>query len=143
MDVGWWSRVWRRERERRAYPGVDFALVLRDYFGDVVFHDFCQLGFVGDAGHPARQLRVPYCRVPADELLVGCRPVYEGVGTCEVEFPLRGLCGVPLHAVFGRHLAKIVNDDLGVRFVGKRVLVGRYADVELVRMRFEGLIHGA
>lgn len=97
----------------------------------MVLEDLGQLRLVADVGNPAGQLRVPAEGVATDGLVVLRGEVDEVVGCREVEVALRGLGGIPLHAVLRGHLTEVGLDD-GGRLAGRQtVLVGAGSVVQL------------
>jgi len=94
------------------YPGEDLALVAAHDSPDVILHHRNQSVLVIDLGDPAGQLRVPYERVAADELVVARGPVDQSIGTLEVELATRRLSGIELHRVLGGNLTKVSLCDI-------------------------------
>jgi hypothetical protein len=97
----------------------------------VVLQHTRQLGLVVDLADPAGQLAVPAQSVTADRLVVCGGPVDQVIAAGKVEIALGGLGGIPLHAVLGRHLAKVGLDHGGRLAGAQAVLVGAGAVVEL------------
>lgn len=65
----------------------------------MVRHHVLERGFVGDGGYPRRQLTVPYCSMPPDDLVVRGSPIDECIGSREAKLALRGLCCIPFHTI--------------------------------------------
>ncbi len=121
-------------------PGVDLALVVADFLGDVVLHGRLELAG-RQAAHPAGQLVVPDQGVTAYALVVGLGEVDDLVAAAEVELALLRLGGVPLHRVAGRDHAELAAQDGGVRGVGEFRIVGGRTEVAALGLR--QLVQGA
>jgi hypothetical protein len=67
---------------------------------------------------------VPQQRVSSHKQTVGLRKVYHGIASRKVELVLRWLRGIPLHAVFGRHLAEAGDDGARVLLAVEMIRVG-------------------
>lgn len=90
-----------------------------------------QLALVADVADPPGKLRVPEEGVATDGLVVGGGPVDEVVGLAPVEFTPLALEAIPLHAVLGGDLAKVLLENGRVLARGETALVGAGTIVEL------------
>ena len=130
----------------RAHVLTDLALEVADERAAVVLDDGRQVRS-GELSvrHPARELVVPHAVVSAEELPVRLREVRDLLPARERERPARRLRRVPLHAVRGRDLAKllVVVEDRGVCGVRELAVVRRGAEVELAGRLRESVEAGA
>ena len=118
----------------RAHVLTGLALEVADKRAAVVLDDGRQVRSGELAvGDPARELVVPHAVVSAEELPVRLREVRDLLPAREHERPARRLRSVPLHAVRGRDLAKllVVVVDRGICGVRELAVVRRGAEVEL------------
>ena len=72
-----------------------------------------QGSLVLETANKVAELRVPDKRVAANRLVVRCGPVNEEIGLGQSEGALGVFGALPLHAVLGRDLAKVLLDDGG------------------------------
>jgi hypothetical protein len=99
---------------RATHPTPDLALVRGHDAGNVALDGGSQRGLVAYAADEAGQLRVPDKGVATNRLVVRDGPVDQVVGLLQGESALLRLRALPLHAVLGRHLAKVLVDDIRV-----------------------------
>jgi hypothetical protein len=126
---------------RISYPGPNLSLVSRDQGSNMVLKDAGQLGLVLDVADPAGQLAVPAQGVTADGLVVRGSPIDEIVAAGEVEVALRGLRGVPFHAVLGGNLPE-VRLNHGRRLPRCQAVLVRTGPVVDLALGFDKLVDG-
>lgn len=119
--------------QEETHPSPDLALPPPHDGLDVLLHGRRERRLVLDVADPAGELRVPDERMAADRDVALRGPVDEVVGLAPVVRALLVVETLPLHAVLGGDLAKVLLDDggvLGAR-AGQEALVGGGTEIEL------------